>query len=306
MTPEISIIIVSYNSGNSVVECLKSINDQEIHNSEIIIIDNNSRDNTISEIENYIKYKNGYQFLLNKDNLGFAKACNQAANLAKGIYLFFINPDTFFQDNFFNKIVIEFNNNLNMGVAGGTLYYPDGRPQRSGYKFHTLWNRVGVLTRLVDFLPRNTLTEFLFNYYPHDKKPINVDWILGANLVIRKNLFDRIGGFNEDYFMYMEDTELCWEAKKKGYQISVFPFPVFHHFGESSKSNLERTIPEGQRSCNIFFRKNYSFSRYIALKTIQKSSSFIKMVLLILFIPFRNNNKLYISTIKGYFNSLFI
>lgn len=253
---EISVIIVTFNSEKFIIPCLKSIFDKTINlNYEIIIVDNNSEDNTVKIIkETYPSIK----IVENNKNLGFSKANNIAIKLSSSKYVFLLNPDTLLLNNAI-KIFFDFmekEENTNISCCGGTVFNNDMTLQETFGNFSSISQIVfefGLKSILKDFYNKNLSTGFQ-NY---DLREREVQHIVGSGMFIRKNVFDKIGYFDEDFFLYYEETELCFRMRKNGFQLFYIPEPqILHYKGKSESLNINKQeIIEYSRY--LFFKKCY-------------------------------------------------
>ncbi|MUG89181.1 glycosyltransferase [Paenibacillus timonensis] len=213
--PVVSIIIPVYNQWDYTYACLASIleNTRDIP-FEIIIADDMSTDETVNidgYVENIVVVRDGV-------NRGFLLNCNNAAKVARGKYLFFLNNDTNVQQNWLSSLLELIETDSSIGMIGSKLVYPDGRQQESG---GIIWNDASGWNygRLDD--PEKPE----YNYVK------DVDYISGAAILVRKNLWDKLGGFDERYVpAYFEDTDLAFEIRRLGYRVVLQPKSVIVHF----------------------------------------------------------------------------
>jgi GT2 family glycosyltransferase/ubiquinone/menaquinone biosynthesis C-methylase UbiE len=214
--PQVSIIIPVYNQWNYTYACLKSILENTNSNIsyEIIIADDMSTDQTIN-INNYVE---NITIIRDGQNRGFLLNCNNAAKQAQGKYIFFLNNDTNVQTNWLRTLVELMENDESIGMAGSKLVYPDGRQQEAG---GIIWNDASGWNygRLDD--PEKPE----YNYVKE------VDYISGAAIMIRSDLWKQIGGFDERYVpAYFEDSDLAFEIRNHGYKVVLQPKSVIIHF----------------------------------------------------------------------------
>lgn len=248
---KLSIIILSYNTASLTLTCLQSLVDhykKELDEKvfEIIVVDNNSSDNSVETIETsgitaYIS------LIKNPKNDGFAKGINLGAGKAKGIYLLFLNSDTKVQDSGLIDMVTFLEQNPEVGVAGGRLQNPDGTYQASAGVFYTL-PRVALLLAGGE--------RFGHLRFSSDKKT-SVDWLSGAMMMIKKSFFEQVGKFDEKIFMYMEDMELCFRVKKAGKQVIFYPACTITHVSHAS-SNRAFAIVQIYKGIVYFYEKHQS------------------------------------------------
>ena len=207
--PEISVLIPAYNGALWIAETLRLLGAAAGDVSfETIIVDNASTDETVA-----IGQKTaGVRVIQNKANLGFSRAVNQAAAASQGKILVVINQDLYLQPNSL-KAVFEFLSSKNV-LAGGALSFEDGSYQPSIGPFPTL---AGTLCRLM--LPRKMRKYDLQRPDSDTARP--ADWVTGAFIGFRRELFDKVGGFDEDYFMYYEDVDFCLRARRAGFRAAA-------------------------------------------------------------------------------------
>lgn len=255
-----SVIIVSYNSQETLGGCLKSLqalSQEQDFKLEIIVVDNASSDNSVQLLSNFKDVRG----LLNSVNRGFAYACNQGARLAQGEILFFLNPDTVAQKAVFTSAQEHFTKNNNLGILAPCLYNTNKEPEQFGWgRFPTL------LTLLMRRIDKILLSPGKLSL---------VDWVSGAALFISKKVFKHIGGFDEGYFMYYEDIDLCYRVKKDGYHIAVMTdTSIFHARGQSLHSNKIRKEYYDASQLR-YFQKNSSI---LSVYTLLFLRSFYRLV----------------------------
>ena len=261
----ISVIIVRYNALEEVRACLDSLLAQGGVGMEIILVDNASPEGGVEILEA------GYPSVLlirNKDNLGFAKAVNQAARIASGRFLFLLNPDTFLlPDNPAPEILArELEENPAMGAAGPRLVNPNGSLQTSAYDFPTLFQSAGHLLGLKRIIPlglaKKLAPSFLrkkFGQLDDHTQARQVDYCTGAALMVKKVAWDRSGGLDERFFLYYEEKDLCLRLKRLGWQTWLIPMAqVGHCIGASSDTAQEIARLARYQSMLDYFSKNLS------------------------------------------------
>ena len=242
---DLSIIIVGFNTKCFLEKCLGSISRQRVNGDlEVIVVDNGSQDNSCEMIKNkFSKVK----LIENKENFGFGKANNQGAKIARGDYLFFLNPDTLIKDNIFPKIIEVFKNDPQVGIVSPLLVLENGEIQPWAY---------GQEENLPQLIKRKI------------KKDLNktIDWVSGAAFVTRADIFRKIGGFDENFFAYFEDRDLCLRIRKIGYKIVVLPEIKVIHFGGKSLISDKKRKKLYYQSQNYFWRKHYGFLESILMR----------------------------------------
>jgi len=245
---ELSIIILNYNTKDLTIECINAIVEQykqelEKEQFEIVLVDNASSDDSLEAIK---KLKiNGLKLVESKENLGFSKGCNLGAKSSNGEYLLFLNSDTEIKDQGFIKMLDYIKKNENVGILGGALKNENGTSQSSAGKFYNLFN---LFLMLIGFERLGFLRE-------SPKVIKQVDWVSGACLMIKRKLFEKIGGFENELFMYGEDMELCYRAKRKKFSTYFYPeLTLFHK--ERGSSNRTFAIVHIYKAI-LFFYKQY-------------------------------------------------
>lgn len=256
---DVSIIIINYKTTKLSISCIESIFEKTKGiDFEIILVDNDSQDNSLQVLKE--KFNNKVIFIDAKENLGFGKANNLGAKYASGKYLFLLNSDTLLINNAI-KILFDFiENNLNVGIVGGNLFDVNGKPMHS-FKYNQFdLNSLKVCGFFKSL--KHKLSGKLPNWEFNDtKKPMQIEgYITGADLMIRKSVFDEVGGFDKDFFMYFEESEMTYRVKKLGYNVfSVPDAQIMHLEGASTKSKSfsEKRQRMFNESAVLYFRKVY-------------------------------------------------
>jgi N-acetylglucosaminyl-diphospho-decaprenol L-rhamnosyltransferase len=264
---DLSIIILSFNTKDLTIACINAIiaqYKQELDNNqfEIILVDNASSDDTVKTVK-ALNIKN-LKVIESKENLGFSKGCNLGAESSKGEYLLFLNSDAEIKDQGFIKMVDYLKKNENVGILGGALKNEDGSAQSSVGKFYNLLN---LFLAMVGLERAGLLRES-----PNQIK--KVDWVSGASLMIRKQVFEKIGGFAKELFMYAEDMELCYKANKKGFVTYFYPEVTLFH-KERGSSNRTFAILNIYKGILFFYKKHKPGWQYQIARLILFSKAFI-------------------------------
>ena len=269
---DISIVIVSYNVAEYLDRCLESIRKEMRRQHEIIVVDNGSSDDSLL----VVKAKHPRSIIIqNGQNRGFAAANNQGFQKASGKYVFLLNPDTLVLEGSVDKLADFMDWHPEIGISGPRNLNPDGSLQMNCHHFPTL---TGVLWDYLQFrryFPRSRIfgREHM-TYWDYDDTR-EVDWITGSSLMIRKEILNELGGLDEGFFMYSEECDLCYRARKAGWMTAFIPEAAIIHFGGQSalaekEFNLQdRMILEHFfQSRYYFFRKHYGRLREVGLKII--------------------------------------
>lgn len=249
MATKLSIITVTYNSQQCIQSYLDSVLKHLPPSSEVIIVDNLSQDATAQ----IVKQERSVKLVENKKNLGFSKGNNIGAKVALGEYLFFLNPDIHVVDDSTNKLLEFAQSHPEAGLVAPRLIEPGGSTQASVKKLPTL---LGVIREY--WLGQRYAYE---QYAPTTGQPIEVEAVYGAAMMIKKELLEKIGGFDERYFLFFEDLDLCRKIGKLGLKIIYYPRATFKHLVGASMSVGEQ-LPVGLRTLAWFFPNKRSGSRY--------------------------------------------
>jgi GT2 family glycosyltransferase len=285
---DVSIIIVSYNTCRLTVECINSVMQKTNGiNFEIIVVDNASSDGSANAIKEKFPV---VTVIENSENIGFGNANNIGAKAAKGEFLLLLNSDTVLSNNAI-KIFTEYmrsGEGTKAGICGGNLFAADKKPNHSYSAFYpSLWKiflyRSGLFTRF--YKPD------VFNYSENNKE---VPIIIGADLFVRKKIFDELGGFDPAFFMYVEDGELCYRVKKAGYNIVSVPAAEIIHYQGKSSTTGQKLVME-VTSYMHYFRKHHS--RFI-LVCYRQIELFFAVAKFVFFIFSRHKRKAYFELIK--------
>lgn len=215
---DVSIIIVNYNTEKLIIDCLDSIYEKTSGITfEVIVVDNDSpnKPNTLLN-DGRIRY------IQSDVNLGFGKANNLGAENAVGEYIFCLNPDTLLINNAVKELYDFMIENPNVGICGSNLYHDDMTP---GHSYEIL--EPSIYQEFVN--SRNCTFKRLNENFNMSESPKEVSHVVGAALMIRKKLFNEIGGFDKDFFMYLEETYLCYQVKKRGFKIFNIPTSKIVH-----------------------------------------------------------------------------
>lgn len=260
----VSIIILSFNTSKLLQECLESVlKTLSSFPHEIIVVDNKSSDDSVAMVK---KHFSSVNLIENTENAGFAKGCNLGARRAKGEYLLFLNSDTQMTENPLPSLLEVFEKDEKTGIVGGLLKNFDGSLQRSFGRFYGL-------KEIIIMLFGGERTELLVNKV---EKPTIVDWVSGGFMMVRKEVFEKVGGFDERFFMYIEDMELCYRVHRKGFLVYHDPNAVVSHLGQGS-SNKSFAIIHIFQGLKIFYRKHRNTLSYTVLLLLLYLKAFLSI-----------------------------
>ena len=255
----LSVIIVTRNTCQLACAAIESVlNGQDNPSREIFLVDNGSTDETPAVVA---KRFPSVHLLRSDRNLGFARANNLAARQAQGQFLLLLNSDAALQPESLAAAVGWMRAHPDCGVAGVQLLNPDGSPQNSIANFPTL---------ATELLNKSLLRRLCPRRYPGKEQrfiePIEVETVVGACMIIRRDLWDAIGGLDERYFFFLEETDFCLQTRRLGKRLMHLPqIAVWHGQGQTAKKNSPAARIEYWRSRYIYFAKNHRLSVRVAL-----------------------------------------
>lgn len=253
--PQLSIIIVSFNTKDVLGDCLKSLEKVRDEISfEVIVSDNGSTDGS-REMLKSIKW---VKLLDNKENLGFSKGNNKARSLARGKYILFLNPDTIVNTGTLVKSVLYMKMNDEVGSMTCRILLPSGEPDPDTLRsFPTPWVAFSHFSGLDRLLPNSKLFAKYWYGYLDKNTEQQVDVIQGAFHLTRREVLDKVNWFDEDYFLDGEDIDLCWKIKQAGYKVAYYPEVSIVHIKKASKKTNRSVlgVTSGIKAMEIFYRK---------------------------------------------------
>ena len=256
---KLDVVIVTFNSEMDIERCILSILTYEKSIlKNIIVVDNNSADTTEEVVHHLMQKYQNISFIKNSRNLGFSIANNQGLRNCQSEFILFLNPDTELKEGSISKLIQSLDSSPQNGIIGPQLIFEDGTPQRGFGK------RPGVFNIMTDFTFGGRIKAIFLKNVSKLNKIKSVDWISGACLLGRCELFKKINGFDEHTFMYSEDVDLCLRAKELGFNVIYDPTVQVVHFGGHSRetnvgksllSNLESRMYYAEKYFNAFERR---------------------------------------------------
>lgn len=309
--PKISVIIVNYRSWRHLTNCLNSLNVivSDKFNLEIIVVDNFSNDGVLIAFQK--KYA-AFNFIENSGNNGFANGCNVGAKIATGDYFLFLNPDTIATKEALLEMLNLLKNNVDYGIVSCSQINPRGKRENEIRLFPALETLFGTTRAIYKKTHQNLLKE----QYDTSKKIIFPDWVSGSVIFISKFWFNKIEGWNEDFWMYFEDVDLCKRISKNGGKIVLSrKAEIIHNHGGASRLNINTSVitkTEVIISRHVYINSHFKgINRIIALFLLVLNTFLTKLLLGILgllfyFIPkMRLQFFLFLKICKYYFSAMF-
>lgn len=270
MCDKVSIVIVNWNSGDQLFEAIESLNLQKCKLlSSVIIVDNASVDNSLDKILSFGGLNSNLKIIRNFENKGFAAACNQGARLATGKYLLFLNPDAKMYPGGLRQVLnyMDSPSNATVGICGVQLIDGLGHVSRSCTRFPSpfefFFHAVGldrIFHRMGHFM----------NEWAHDTTR-EVDHLIGAFYFVRRSVFENLKGFDERFFVYLEDLDFSYRARKAGWRsVYLADVKAFHAGGGTSNQVKARRLFYSLRSRLLYAFKHFGIlgSTFLLLATM--------------------------------------
>jgi len=251
---KISVVVISFNGMEFIEDCLTTTRSSlENVTSEILVIDNGSTDGTVELIEN--RFPN-IGLIRNKENLGFAKAVNQGFDKAGGEYILILNQDTRIVGNGIVKLADRMKNDPDIGTIGPKFIGFDGQLQKSCRTFPKYRDLIFSFLGLSKLLPRSKcFSSWKMGWFDHLDEA-EVDQPMGAALMVKRSVLDRIGGFDERFRIFFNDVDYCRRVKAAGYINLYYPTAVIeHYYGGSIRKMKPQMVLEWHRSLAEYFKK---------------------------------------------------
>jgi len=267
----ISVIIVSYNTSSLLRQCLEKLYENRPNmEMEVFVVDNDSVDDSAAMVQREFPQ---VRLIANDVNMGFGAANNQAWALSSGKYILLLNPDAFVKPSAIDNSIAFMDSHPQCGLCGGRLVKPDGSLDPSARRFPNFLAKFFTISGLRSRFPHSKLfSRHEFGNFDHNSV-MEVDWVPGTFTVYRREMLKKTGLFDERFFIYYEETDLCLTAKRSGWKVYFIPdAEVIHVGGASAKTRKDQTFDTGgsqvlkfrMRSEYLYFRKNYGLMSVLA------------------------------------------
>ena len=250
----ISVIIVNFRSDQHLEKCIASLYNFEFQKDWEIIVVNNDPETTLEKIKILFPQ---VKILHNPENIGFGKAVNFGVKEAKGEILFFLNPDSEIMESIFSRVFAKFNEDPSLAVLSPKIV--DEKGQEKAWIFGKKINLSQVLKNNLRGWKKENII-----------KAKEVDWVSGAGMWVRQEDFEKVGGFDENFFLYFEDVDLCRRLRKRGKKIIYFPESEITHLGSGSQMEEKERKKVYYASQDYYFQKHFGKFQANALKIIRK------------------------------------
>ncbi len=256
-------VVVSYNARGHLLDCLRSLRAEGV--SQVVVVDNASSDGSAEAVREFdpevVVVETGA-------NLGFGTAANRGVELVAGDYVLILNPDAVVEPGATKVLAEALDRDATLAVVGPRVENPDGTLYPSARRFPDLWVAAGHAFLGV-VRPENRFTREYRMTDADRSRPHFVDWVSGTCMLVRRSAFAGLGGFDEAYFMYVEDVDLCWRAWRAGWRVGYEPGArVVHAVGGSSRHAPYRMIVAHHRSLLRFAAKTATGRRRLLLPAV--------------------------------------
>lgn len=276
---DVSIIVISFNTRQLLRECLASLLDECARlrqgvTAEVLVVDNASHDGSADIVErDYANTATPVRLMRSPVNLGFGGANNKAMKAARGRYLVLLNSDAFFHEGALALALAHMEQDASAGIGGALQVGRDGSIQFSGRRFHTIWRDACVITGLSRIFPRSRVFASFDRTWADLRDPAQVDCVVGAFMILRREALAQTGLFDPRFFLYYEEVDLCRRVQKAGFRIQYWPDVVVTHLGGESSKTLPLAYSKGaaqvglwrMRSTFLYYRKHHGWQARLAL-----------------------------------------
>ena len=249
----IGVVIVNFNSGNYLSLSLKSLSASTAP-LDIVIVDNQSSDQSLAQIEGIVDAPHSLELIRNDHNYGFSRAVNIGIAKLENDFIMMLNPDcTVFPSTLLNlqKALVS---SPQAAIAGAVVFNPDGSEQRGCRRNEPTLKRSAVTALGLD----NRFEGVNMNLQPFPAEPAHVDAVSGAAMMVRRKLFNDIGGMDEDYFLHCEDLDICRKARDLGHSVLFCPKSAVIHYQGSSSNVTSATVERHKHDGMLIYNKNYT------------------------------------------------
>ena len=273
LLPDVSVVLVSFNTRDLLRECLQTVFAQTGVTMEVFVVDNASRDDSAAMVCAEFPQ---VQLMESEINLGFAAANNRAMEMALGRYVVLLNTDAFLRPGDLERAVAKMDANPKAGLAGARLVGRDGSWQPSARQFPSLTNDLLALTGLSALRRNSRFFGKADRTWADPSIPAPADWVPGAFSIIRRDVLDSIGHFDERFFLYYEEVDLCRRIVTAGWQVWYWPELVVVHIGGESSRQMRRLSMSSSgsqltlwrmRSALLYYRKHHPLKAWLAMQT---------------------------------------
>ncbi len=296
----LSIVIVTLNSGAFLPACLGSIVSRKSSIPlEVIVVDNASTDDTVGYLKKSFPQ---VRLIVNDENVGFNRANNRGIRESSGDLVLLLNPDTKVEEGALESLAEFLLSENDLAAAGPKILNGDGSLQRTGVSFPTLWNVLLEAFFLNILFPRSRIFGRHRRLYEHPDAVVEVDYLQGSCLMVKREVFDKVGLLDERFFMYFDELEFCYRCKLLGWKVKYDPAAVVTHYGGGGTAFYDEVrLMHFHRSFLTFLKKHYGPARTFLFRTLLLLRALIRWLLFSCasVVPVRRQSE-YRSRSRGY------
>jgi hypothetical protein len=257
-TSNLNVIVVNYRTSDLTIRCVNSIVDTGVAQpNQIVVVDNYSQDGSLDRIQKGVPPE--VVFITASHNGGFGAGVNLGFRNATGRHLLILNPDTYFEFDSVSPVLRHMEENEDVGIVGLDLINPDGSRQYSARRFYSLMDVFARRVKQAGQIMQRRIDRHLMRDAWIGERPFDADWVMGTGFVIRRDLYERLDGMDESYFLYMEDVDLCARVWRAGKRVICYPGAQLVHDHQRSSSAGPLTFAGRTHIRSLLlFRKRYT------------------------------------------------
>jgi GT2 family glycosyltransferase len=266
---DVSVIVVNWNVGHILLDCLRAVTRElKTVDGDCIVVDNGSAREDLDPVRQQFP---SVRVIANTANLGFTRAANQGIQVSRARYVMLLNPDAFLMEGTLEHLVRFMDRHPEVAIVGPRVNNTDGTVQGSARAFPRLWTaffgRTSLFTR---YFPRNPWSRRQVPVLEAGSDaPLAVDWVSGACMLIRRQVWGDIGGLDEAFFLYWEDADFCWRTRNAGWEVIYDPrVSVLHTVGASSRQAPIRSTIAFHRAAYRLYRKHVTRSAWHPMNAV--------------------------------------
>lgn len=277
-SPDLSVVVVSYNTRDLLRRCLAgALAEADLLDLEVIVVDNASSDGSAAMVANEFPR---VRLVASGENLGFAAANNLAFGLCRGRHVLMLNPDAVARRGALVRAVQRLDASPRVAAAGARILGPDGSLQPSARRFPSLLDEALTLTGLAARYPRSRFFGRFDRTWADPLQEAPVDWVPGAFLIVKREVLDEVGRFDEAFFLYYEEVDLCRRIRAAGHEIRYWPDLVVEHIGGASSKTQDSMAVSRKgtqltlwrmRSALLYWRKHHGAVTAWAAATLESA-----------------------------------
>ncbi|MFJ8457695.1 glycosyltransferase family 2 protein [Lysinibacillus xylanilyticus] len=254
---DLSVVIVNYNTKKLTIDCIQSVlKSKSNFQYDIFVVDNASSDGSVEQIKSKFPH---VHVISNKENVGFSKANNQAIKACSSRYVLLLNSDTIVNENTLDEMICYMDEETNVGAVGCEVNLPDGTLDKACHRgFPTPEASLYYMIGLAKKFPNSSKYNSYHKSYMNMHEVHDIDCLVGAFMMVRREAFEQVGLLDEEFFMYGEDIDWCYRIKEAGWRIVYNPtVSIVHYKGASSRRKPFKIVYEFHRAMYLFHKKHF-------------------------------------------------